>query len=49
MNLGYRVVVPSDAIAGDPPEYVEALLKYTICNVAMVAPTATVLEAWGSR
>jgi hypothetical protein len=41
--------VPSDAIAGDPPEYVEALLKYTIRNVAMVAPTATVLEAWGSR
>jgi nicotinamidase-related amidase len=49
MNLGYRVIVPSDAIAGDPPEYVEALLKYTIRNVAMVAPTATILAAWESQ
>lgn len=49
MNLGYRVVVPSDAIAGDPPEYVDALLRYTIRNVAMVAPTASILEVWESQ
>jgi len=48
MNRGYRVVVPSDCIAGDPPEYVEQLLRYTIRNVALVAPIAQVLEYWGS-
>jgi nicotinamidase-related amidase len=49
MNHGYRVVVPSDAIAGDPPEYVEQLVRYTIRNVAMVAPTRTIIDAWASR
>jgi nicotinamidase-related amidase len=46
MNLGYRVIVLSDGIAGDPPEYVEQLLRYTIRNVAMVAPVQAVLDAW---
>jgi nicotinamidase-related amidase len=49
MNLGYRVIVPSDAIAGDPPEYVEMLLRYTIRNVAIVAPTQAILDAWSAR
>jgi len=48
MNLGYQVIVPSDAIAGDPPEYVDALLKYTIRNIALVAPTAAILDVWNS-
>ena len=48
MNHGYRVIVPSDAIAGDPPEYVEALLKYTIRNVALVAPTQQILDQWAT-
>jgi len=48
MNLGYRVIVPSDCIAGDPPEYVAQLLKYTIRNVAMVAPVQTVLDHWAT-
>ena len=46
MNRGYRVIVPSDCIAGDPPEYVEALLRYTIRNVALVAPAAPIVEFW---
>jgi nicotinamidase-related amidase len=46
MNLGYRVVVPSDCIAGDPPEYVEQLLRYTIRNVAFVAPVQGILDHW---
>jgi biuret amidohydrolase len=36
MNRGYRVIVPHDCIAGDPPEFVEQLLRYVIRNVAMV-------------
>jgi nicotinamidase-related amidase len=48
MNLGYTVVVPSDAIAGDPPEYVEQLLRYTLRNVARVAPTQQILDHWAT-
>jgi nicotinamidase-related amidase len=46
MNLGYRVIVASDGIAGDPPEYVDQLLKYTIRNVALVAPVQQILDHW---
>lgn len=48
MNRGYRVIVPSDGIAGDPPEYVEMLLRHTIRNVALVAPTQPIVEYWDS-
>lgn len=48
MNRGYRVIVPSDGIAGDPPEYVEMLLRYTLRNVAMVAPLSVITGYWGS-
>jgi nicotinamidase-related amidase len=46
MNRGYRVIVPSDGIAGDPPEYVEMLLRYTLRNVAMVAPVSAITDHW---
>lgn len=48
MNLGYRVIVPNDGIAGDPPEYVDMLLRYTLRNVAMVAPVASITNYWNS-
>jgi len=46
MNRGYRVIVPSDCIAGDPPDYVAQLLRYTIRNVALVAPVQGILDHW---
>ena len=48
MNRGYRVIVPSDCIAGDPPEFVEQLLRYVIRNVAMVSPVQPILDHWAS-
>jgi nicotinamidase-related amidase len=48
MNRGYLVIVPSDGIAGDPPEYVEQLLRYTIRNVALVAPVQGILDHWNT-
>jgi nicotinamidase-related amidase len=48
MNLGYRVIVPSDCIAGDPPDYVDQLLRYTIRNVALVAPVQQILDYWSA-
>ena len=49
MNRGYQVIVPNDGIAGDPPEYVESLLRYTIRNVALVVPTQRILDEWAAR
>ena len=46
MNRGYRVIVARDGIAGDPPSYVEDLLRYTLRNVAIVASIYDILEAW---
>jgi len=46
VNHGYTVVVPSDCVAGDPPEYAEQALRYSIRNVAFVTPSATLLNAW---
>lgn len=36
-NRGYTVVVPTDCVAGDPPEYAEQALRYTIRNVAYLS------------
>ena len=46
MNRGYRVIVAQDGIAGDPPSYVEDLVRYTLRNVAIVASIENILEAW---
>jgi nicotinamidase-related amidase len=46
MNLGYRVIVASDGIASDPPEYKDQLLKYTVRNVALVTPVQIILDHW---
>jgi nicotinamidase-related amidase len=49
MNRGYRVIVARDGIAGDPPSYVEDLLRYTIRNVAVVASIQEIMDAWQSH
>jgi len=46
MNRGYRVIVPSDCVAGDPPSYVEQMLRFTLRNVALVAPVQGILDHW---
>jgi nicotinamidase-related amidase len=46
MNLGYRVVVPSDCVASDPIEYAEYALKYTMRNIAFVVPSSTIVDYW---
>lgn len=48
INLGYRVVVPSDGVASDPPEYREQAMRGTIRNVAFVVPSATIVDHWRS-
>jgi nicotinamidase-related amidase len=46
MNRGYRVIVPSDCVAGDPPEYVDQMLRYSTRNVAFVTPVQGILDYW---
>ncbi|MEU8542280.1 cysteine hydrolase [Streptomyces sp. NPDC048717] len=46
VNLGYTVVVPSDAIAGVPADYTAAMLRHTLALVATLATTDEVLAHW---
>ena len=49
VNHGYRVIVPEDCAAGDPPEYGDQVLRYAIRNLAYVTTSAQIAEAWGVR
>ncbi len=46
VNLGYRVVVPVDAVAGIPAEYGDAVLNNTISLLAARVTTDELLKAW---
>ncbi|MGI5283062.1 isochorismatase family cysteine hydrolase [Nonomuraea polychroma] len=46
VNLGYRATVVTDAVAGIPEEYAQAVLKNTISLLASRAATTDLIEAW---
>ena len=46
VDLGYQVVVPSDAVAGIPADYVTAVMTNTIGLLATVTTTAALIAAW---
>ncbi len=46
VNLGYRVVLPLDAVAGFPAEYVEAVVANTLSLLATRTTVAALIEAW---
>lgn len=46
VDLGYQVVVPSDAVVGVPVEYGESVMENTISLLATVVPTNDVVDAW---
>ena len=46
VNAGYVVVIPRDAVAGTPPDYVEAVFEHTLGIVATVTTTNDVVDAW---
>lgn len=50
VNRGYRVVVPADCATGDPPEYGDQVLRYSIRNLAYVSDSETITALWsGAR
>ncbi|MFI9596227.1 isochorismatase family cysteine hydrolase [Nonomuraea sp. NPDC052265] len=46
VNLGYRVTVVKDAVAGIPEDYAKAVLRNTIGLLATRAAAADLVEAW---
>ncbi|MDZ7676816.1 MAG: isochorismatase family cysteine hydrolase [Acidimicrobiales bacterium] len=47
VNRAYQVVVVTDAVAGTPVAYGEAVVANTLAVVATLAPTADIAASWG--
>jgi nicotinamidase-related amidase len=46
VNMGYRVVLPRDAVAGFPAEYGTAVIDYSLSLLATVTTTDELLATW---
>lgn len=46
VNHGYRLVIPADCVASDPPEYGEQMMRYSYRNLGYVTSAADVIRAW---
>ncbi|MFF1556785.1 cysteine hydrolase [Streptomyces sp. NPDC058279] len=46
VNLGYRVVVPSDAVCGVPAAYTDEVIRNSLSLVATVTTTEALLNEW---
>jgi nicotinamidase-related amidase len=46
VNAGYQVVIPRDAVAGIPADYVEAVFTNTLSLVATLTTADQVIAAW---
>jgi nicotinamidase-related amidase len=48
VNLGYQVVVATDAVAGVPRAYAEAVMENTLALLATRAPVDEIAGAWST-
>lgn len=46
VNAGYQMVIPRDAVAGFPREYVDAVFDHTLGAVATLVRSEQLLEIW---
>ncbi len=46
VNRGYSVVVPKDCVVGDPPEYGEQVVRYSLRNMAVLSTSSDIAKAW---
>ena len=46
VNLGYRVVIPRDAVAGVPPSYADEVLRRSLSLVASIVSADDVIASW---
>ena len=49
VDLGYRCAVVTDAVAGVPREYADAVLEHTLAPLATLVTAAQVTAAWSGR
>jgi biuret amidohydrolase len=48
VNIGYRVVLPRDAVVGVPASYGEQMLDNTLALLAEIVTTDGVIAEWAS-
>lgn len=46
VNRGYRVVIPRDCVAADPPQYGEQLMRYSLRNMAYISDSSSIVSHW---
>jgi len=46
VNASYQVVIPRDAVAGFPAEYVEMVFEHTLGAIATLTTTRALLDVW---
>jgi nicotinamidase-related amidase len=46
LDLGYQVVIPTDAVAGVPREYADAVLEHSLSLIATLTTTDELLGLW---
>lgn len=46
LDLGYQVVIPTDAVAGVPREYADAVLEHSLSLIATLTTVDEVLGIW---
>jgi biuret amidohydrolase len=46
VNLGYSVVLPTDAVAGFPPEYAEQVVRGTLSLLATLTTAGEIAGRW---
>ncbi len=49
VNASYQVVIPRDAVAGFPAEYVERVFEHTLGAIATLTTTRELIETWTVR
>lgn len=49
VNAGYRVVLPTDAVAGVPADYADAVVATTLAVLAELTTTADVADVWATQ
>jgi biuret amidohydrolase len=49
VNCGYQVVIPRDAVAGTPDDYVQSVCEHSLRLLATLTDVAQVLEVWHPR
>jgi len=49
VNAGYQVVIPRDAVAGFPPDYVDAVFRHTLGAVATLTTTRELVAIWEAQ